>query len=154
MGFKSAKNTNNVNQSNEEYEVDGIKFPSRFAFTTIESIDRNLRFFYSPAPPNTLGPRINYSAVRDDEEEFNCILDRVEERINRIEEEVDHVEIVDELFYKFYGIIDFLYEADDFVNKEEDELSKQTPEYIKRRFIKLAGRLLLLGFRKSNVFKF
>ena len=154
MGFKSAKNTNNVNQSNGKYEVDGVIFPSRFVFTTIESLDRNLRFFYSPAPPNRLGPRINYSAVRDDEEEFNCILDRVEELISRIEEEVDNVEIVDELFYKLHGIIDFLREADDFLNKEEDDLSKRTPEYIQRRFIKISFRMLRLGFRKSNVFKF
>ena len=45
MGFKSAKNTRNVNQSNGKYEVDDIIFPSRFVFSTIESIDRNLRFF-------------------------------------------------------------------------------------------------------------
>ena len=146
MGFKSAKNTYNIKQSNGKYEVDGVIFPSRFVFTNIESLDRNLRFFYSPAPPNRLGPRINYSAVRDDEEEFNCILDRVEERINRIDKEFKIIEKYYKAFHKkFHGIIDFLYEASDFVNKQEDELSKQTPEYIKKRFINLASRLWELG---------
>ena len=150
MGIKSAKNTHNVNQSNGKYEVDDIIFPSRFVFSIIESIDRNLRFFYSPAPPNKMWSRINYSAVRDDEEEFNCFLDRVEERIDRIDEKVKIIETVDSAFYKFHGIIDFLYEAYDFVKKQEDELSKQTPEYIKRRFINLAGRLLYLGIHPSK----
>ena len=145
MGFKSAKNTRNVNQSNGKYEVDDIIFPSRFVFSIIESIDRNLRFFYSPAPPNKMWSRINYSAVRDDEEEFNCFLDRVGERINRIDEEVDFIEIEDGAFNEFHGIIDFLYEATDFENNKEDELSKQTPEYIKNRFINLANRLWKLG---------
>ena len=48
MGFKSAKNTRNVNNSNGNYEVDGLIFPSRFVFLTIASIDRNLRFLYTP----------------------------------------------------------------------------------------------------------
>ena len=146
MGFKSAKNTRNVNQSNGKYEVDDIIFPSRFVFSIIESIDRNLKFFYSPAPPNKLWPTINYSTVRDDEEEFNCILDRVEERINRFDEKVKIIETDDSAFnQKFNGIIDFLYEADDFKYDKEDELSKQTPEYIKKRFINLASRLWELG---------
>ena len=136
MGFKSAKNIRNVNQSNGKYEVDDLIFPSRFVYSTIKSIDRNLKFFYSPAPPYKFWSTINYSTVRDDEEEFNCILDRVEEQINRFNEEVEIIETYYAAFNeKFHGIVDFLNEASDFENNEEDELSKQTPEYIKKRFI-------------------
>ena len=38
MGFKS------LGESNKNYEVDGIILPTRFIFTMIESIDRNLKF--------------------------------------------------------------------------------------------------------------
>ena len=54
MEFKSASNSNNVNHSNGNYEVDGIIFPSRFVFTTIESIDRNLRFLYTPGSASNM----------------------------------------------------------------------------------------------------
>ena len=89
MGFKSAKSTRNVNQSNGRYKVEGIIFPSRFAFSIIESIDRNLRFLYSPAPPNNSRSTINYSVVRDNEEEFKYILDRVEDLIIKLAEKLD-----------------------------------------------------------------
>ena len=84
MGFKSAKNTRNVNQSNGNYEVDGIIFASRFVFTTIESIDRNLRFLYTPGSASNDWETIDHSPVRDNDEEFDDIIGRVEERIGRI----------------------------------------------------------------------
>ena len=84
MGFKSAKNTRNVNQSNGNYEVDGIIFASRFVFTTIESIDRNLRFLYTPGSASNDWETTNHSPVRDNDEKFDAILARVEERIGRI----------------------------------------------------------------------
>ena len=84
MGFKSAKNTRNVNQSNGNYEVDGIIFASRFIFTTIESIDRNLRFLYTPGSARNDWETINHSAVRDNDGEFDAFLERVEERIDRV----------------------------------------------------------------------
>ena len=94
---------------------------------------------------------INYSTVRDDEEEFDSILDRVEERIDRIKEKVEIKETDDAAFNKsFLGIIDFLYEAYDFENNKEDEFSKQTPEHIKERFIDLANRLWDLGIHPSE----
>ena len=136
----------NDNHSNGKYKVNGIIFPSRFAFSTIESIDRNLRILYSKAPPNSLWPTINYSAVRDDEEEFDSILDRVEERIDGFIEKVNVRETDDSAFNKmFIGITDFLYEAYDYENNKEDRYSKKTPEYIKERFINLANRLWKLG---------
>ena len=135
-----------VKQVNGSYKVNNIIFPSRFVFSTIESIDRNLRFLYSKAPPNSWRDRINYSAVRDNEEEFDAILDRVEERMNRINGRIKFEETDDAAFNrKFFGIMDFLYEAHDFENNKEDELSKKTPENIKKRFINLSNRLWELG---------
>ena len=84
MGFKSAKNIRNVNHSNGNYEVDDLIFPSRIVFTTIESIDRNLRFLYTPVSASTDWETINHSAVRDNDGEFDAFLKRVEERIERI----------------------------------------------------------------------
>jgi len=89
MGFKSATNTN-VNQ--DKYKVHDLIFPSRLVFTTIQSIDRNMRFLYSPAPANSLWPTINYSAARDDIDNFDAILDRVEERIDRVANCIDSSE--------------------------------------------------------------
>ena len=84
MGFTSANNTN-VNQSNGNYEVDGIIFASRFIYRTIKSIDRNLRFLYTPGFDSNDWETINDSPVRDNHEKFNAILDRVDELIDRIE---------------------------------------------------------------------
>ena len=141
MGFKS------TTQSNiRQHEVNNLIFPSRNIFSTIESINKNLDFFYSPSTNNSLWPTINYSPVRDDNEEFDSILDRVEELINRIKEKVDIRETDDAAFnQEFLGIVNFLYEASDFEYKTEDELSKQTPEYIKKRFISISHKLWELG---------
>ena len=133
-------------KSNGRHKVGNLIFPSRLVFSTIESIDRNLRILYSKAPPNSFWRTINYSAVRDDEEEFDSFLDRVEERIDRFNEKVNVRETDDSAFNKmFIGITDFLYEAYDFENNKEDRYSKKTPEYIKERFINLANRLWKLG---------
>ena len=129
-------------ESNGLYKVGNLIFPSKLVFSTIESIDRNLRILYSKAPPNSIWDRINYSAVRDDDEEFNAILDRVEERIVRFAGKVKLIETDDAAFNrKFLGIMDFLYEAHDFESNIEVKYIKQTPEYIKKRFIDLADRL-------------
>ena len=141
----------NDNHSNGKYKVNDIIFPSRFAFSTIESIDRNLRILYSKAPPNSLWPRINYSSVRDDEEEFVSFLGRVEDRINRCDEKVNVRETDDSAFNEMFpGIIDFLYEAYDFENNKEYRYSKKTPEYIKDGFIYLAKRLWQLGINPGE----
>ena len=146
MGFKSSKNTRNVNHSNEEYEVDDIIFPTKNVFKTIKSINRKLRLLYSPAPTNSLWPTINYSPVRDDDEEFNAILDRVEERIDRFNEKVEIIETGDAAFNKkFLGIVNFLYEASDFEDNTENDLSKKTAENIKKRFISIAHKFWEAG---------
>ena len=134
MGFKSAKNIRKVNQSNGSYEEDDMIFLSRFIYSTIASIDRNLRFLYSPAPPNSNRNTINYSPVRDDDEEFDAILDRVEERINRITGKVQIVETDDAAFnITFCGIMDFLNEASDLPSNSENHFEK--------RIVDLANRL-------------
>ena len=143
MGFKSAKNIRKVNQSNGSYEEDDMIFLSRFIYSTIASIDRNLRFLYSPAPPNSNRNTINYSPVRDDDEEFDAILDRVEERINRINGKVQIVETDDAAFNRtFLGIMDFLYEASDLPSNSENHFEK--------RIIDLANRLWEMGISPSE----
>ena len=143
MGFKSASKSKTVNHSNGNYKVNDLIFPSKFVFSTIESIDRNLRILYSPAPPKSLWPTINYSTVRDDEEEFDSILDRVEEQIDRINEKVKIIETDDAAFNKsFLGIIDFLYEANDLPSNSE--------KHFEKRFINLANRLWELGIHPGE----
>ena len=92
MGFKSATNTN-VNK--DKNEINNLIFSSRIEYQTIERIDRNLRFLYSLAPSNSLWPRINYSLTIDNVNNFNAILDRVEERIDRFNEKVRIIETDD-----------------------------------------------------------
>ena len=146
MGFNSAKNTHNVNLSNENYKINGLIFPSRQIFSTIESINRKLNFLYSPSPPNSLWPSINYSSVRDDNEEFEAILDRVEEWIDSFKEKFEIIETTDAAFNnEFLGIVNFLYEASDYAMKKENDLSKQTPESIKKRFNSIAFKFWKVG---------
>ena len=83
MGFKSAKNTHNVNQSNGKYEVGGITFYSKFVYENIKSIDEYLRLLYS-ADYGIISEIIKNSNVRNDEKYFDEILGGVEERIERI----------------------------------------------------------------------
>ena len=78
---------------------------------------------------------IRYSSARDDIKKIENILDRVEKRVYRLRDEVAEIkdDVPDEsaAFTKeFLGIVSFLYEADDFGNKKEDESSKKIPDYI------------------------
>ena len=69
---------------------------------------------------------------------FNTILNRVEERIDRLNERVKFVETDDSAFNEeFPGIIDFLNEA--------SELSENSEKQFEKRFIKLAQKLWDLG---------
>ena len=157
MGYKSAKKSN---VSEDKYEINNLVFPSRHVFTTIQSIDRNLRFLYSPAPSGSIWPTIKYSPTRDDDDEFDAILDRVEERINRIKEEVKIIEKDDAAFnQQFLGIIDFLYEAEDILEKREEyfqnngkylESSGNREHYFENMFIYLSKRLWDLGIGPSD----
>ena len=83
-------------------------------------------------------PTINYSLTRENVDNFNTILDRVEERIDRLNERVKFVETDDSAFNEeFPGIIDFLNEA--------SELSENSEKQFEKRFIKLAQKLWDLG---------
>ena len=146
MGYKSS-----TQSKSSQYQVNNLIFPSRKVFSTIKSINRNLRLLYSPAPPNSLWPTINYSKVRDDDEEFHAILDRVEARIDRFNEKVEIIETDDAAFNKeFLGIVNFLYEASNFEDNTEDELSKQTPQHIKKRFISIADKFWEAGVQPGE----
>ena len=146
MGFKSAKNIRNVNHSNGKYEVDGILFPSRFVFTTIESIDRNLRFLYTSGSANNNWETINHSAVRDDDGEFDAILGRVEERIGRIiaiddgtTYELLNKEKRDGAFFeKFNGIFDCIKEV-------EMDLRGEFKNNFEKRIVDIAKNLNYIG---------
>ena len=76
------KTKTNVNK----YKINDLIFPSRIVYQNIQSIDRNLRFLYSPAPACSPFRSINYFPARQTTSNFNAILDRVEERINRFKE--------------------------------------------------------------------
>ena len=119
MGFTSSNNTNNtnVNQSNDDYEVDDIIFPSKFVYKTIKKINKNLQFLYTPGSESNDYETINHSSVRDNPEEFKAILDRVDELINRITNIDDTKYFIykekrgDALFDKFGGIVDCMNEG-------------------------------------------
>ena len=83
MGFKSTKNTRNVNQSNGRYEVDDLIFYSKFVYENIKAIDKNLKLIYSIDSTSNRGYK-NHSNVRDDEKYFDEILGKVEECIEKI----------------------------------------------------------------------
>ena len=88
-------------------------------------------------------PAIKYSHARDRDENFNAILDRVEQRINRFKKRVNFIENEDGDFNQaFPGISNFLYEASDF--------STNTGNHFEKRFNKLADRLWKLGIHPSE----
>ena len=149
MGFKSA-----TQSDSKGYRFNNLIFPFKKIYLITKQINRKLELLYSPAPSGSLWPTINYSLVRDNEEEFNAILDKVEKYFDRFNEEYDEVTIVeigDAAFNnEFFGIVNFLYEASDFYCKKEDELSKKTPECIKERFISIADKLWYGGIRPGE----
>ena len=115
MGFKS------VRQNNEDlYIVNGIGYSSRHEFSTIESINRNLKII-RPG-----------SSVRDDEGEYKCFLDRVEEKIERINQ-IKVVEITGSFEEEFPFIIDFFDEA--------NNLPVSNNNHFEQRFIYLLKRM-------------
>ena len=158
MGFKSASNSNNVKHSNGNYEdedlilgikhsngnyeVDGIIFPSRFVFTTVESIDRNLRFLYTPGSASNDFDTINHSPVRDNDEEFDAILARVEERIGIITSINDTKQFLykekgGDFFGKFRGINDCIIKG--------VYLNGESKNKFKRRIINIVRSLCYIG---------
>ena len=140
MGFKSTTQSNS-----SQYQVNNLIFPSLLVYQTIKSIDRDLRILYSPAPHGSFWPTINYSPARDSVR-FDQILDRVEIYIDEFRRKVKIIETSDSAFNEeFLGIVNFLYEASDFKDNTENDLSKQTEEYIKKRFISIADKFWKAG---------
>ena len=133
MGFKTA--TQSLRRG---YRLNDLIFPSKQIYLTIKRINRKLELFYS--------------SDRDDVEEFNVILDKVEEYVDRFNEEYGEVTILetdDSAFnQEFFGIVDFLNEACDI--KEDDEISNKTPKYIKERFDSIALKLWDAGIRPGE----
>ena len=143
MGFKSAKKTSNVNQSNGKYEVDGITFYSKFVYENIKSIDQFLRLLYS-TDSDSNRETINHSNVRNDEKYFDEILGSVEERIGRIMM-IDDFHIKDlykekyafSFFQKFKGIYNCF--------KEYECLDGQYKNNFERRIIEIKIGLGYIG---------
>ena len=84
MVISSAKKTCNATQRQGNYEVDDIIFATKFVYRTIKSIDKNLRLLYTPGSEINDWDTINFSPLRNDEEEFDYVLLKIEERIGRI----------------------------------------------------------------------
>lgn len=113
-------------KTNVIYKKSNMIFPSRMVYQNIESIDRNLRFLYSPAPVCSPSQSINYSLTRESPSNFNAILDRVKERINRFKGKVKIIETEDDAFNeKFPAIVDFLYEASGLETKTKEPIEKK-----------------------------
>lgn len=122
MGFKSVSRPNNE----DLYIINGIGYSSRHEFTTIESINRNLKFITPDSP------------IREDEEEFDCFLDRVEERIGRLNQKIRVVEINGYFEEEFSFIFNFLDEA--------NSLPENNNNHFIKRFIYLSKRMKEKGF--------
>ena len=142
MGFKS------LSKSNKNYEVDGIIFPTRFVFTNIESIDRNLKFLYTPGTDESDFEPIFHSVVREDASAFSEFLDRVDERIGRIKNTDDgsinqflYKEKRDVFLEKFSGINGCLIEG--------AYTHPQTQNYFERRILDIAIRMNFIGIGPS-----
>ena len=122
MGFKSVSRPNNE----ELYTINGIGYSSRQEFNTIESINRNLKFI-TPGSP-----------TREDEGGFDCFLDRVEERIERLNQKIRVVEINGFFEEEFPFIFNFLDEA--------NSLPENNNNHFEKRFIYLSKRMKEKGF--------
>ena len=112
-----------------------------------KQINEKLKLLYSPSPSRSLWPTIRSSPARDNEKEFNSILDKVEEMLSKYDKN-PHLRIGGENFnQKFLGIVDFLYEAGDLnpiVEGEEyqkETVATQISKDIQKRFISVADKL-------------
>ena len=112
-----------------------------------KQINEKLKLLYSPSPSRSLWPTIRSSPARDNEKEFNSILDKVEELLSKYDKN-PHLRIGGGNFnQKFLGIVDFLYEAGDHNPIVEGEEYKKKTEAtqiskdIQKRFISVADKL-------------
>ena len=114
-------------------------------------ISEKLKLLYSPAPQGSLWPTIRSSPVRDNEEEFNSILDEVEELLSGYDKNPNLPLGYGNFNIKFLGIVDFLYEAGDLepfvvtiegVKYKHKAKSILISEDIKKRFLSVADKLM------------
>ena len=77
MGFKSATKTQHI--------VDNVVFPSKRDYELINQIDLQLLKLYSPNPDDELWPTKNESPARESIEQFNQILDNVQNITNNLD---------------------------------------------------------------------
>ena len=104
-----------------------------------KQINEKLKLFYSSSPSRSLWPTIRSSPARDNEKEFNSILEQVEELISKYDKN-PHLGIGGGNFnQKFPGIVDFLYEAGDLEEKKTE--ATQISKDIQKRFISVADKL-------------
>ena len=73
-----------IKNNNENYEKGGLVFPSKNVYRLFKSLDKNLRFLYTPGDESRGFETINDSEVRHDKEEYDHILTKVEDRIKII----------------------------------------------------------------------
>ena len=104
-----------------------------------KQINEKLKLIYSSSPSRSLWPTIRSSPARDNEKEFNSILEQVEELISKYDKN-PHLGIGGGNFnQKFPGIVDFLYEAGDLEEKKTE--ATQISKDIQKRFISVADKL-------------
>ena len=130
MGFRSA--------TLKGYRFNNLIFPSRQIYLIVNKINKKLELLY---------PSVRGSP------EFYDILERVEEYINRFNEDYDKIIIVetdDSAFgAEFSGIVDFFNEVFDM--RDDAEIKNITPKYIAERFISIADKLWGAGIHPGEI---
>ena len=71
-----------ISTTKSQYIVDNVVFPSKRDYELINQIDQQLLKLCSPDPDNDLGPTKNESPARESIEEFNQILNNVQNLTN------------------------------------------------------------------------
>ena len=122
-----------------DYNINMLLFPSEKIYRIITIIDQELRKLYSSYNILTLYKTVAYSEIRDNEAQFESLLNRVEKGIDKIPKKAKIEHKDDEAFrVNFYGISCFLDEAFIFFNSE-NSLD------LEEKFYNLADRLYQLN---------
>ena len=120
MGFKKA--------TQRPFIAHNMVFSSKKEYLNAKHISKELELLYSSS--------------RDNEEELNSILDKVEELIDRFDKNTK-LRVGDEDFNpNFVGIIRFLYEASYIGLEFENEITKKISDSLKKRFVSISDKLL------------
>ena len=99
MGFTSANNSN-VNQSNGNYEIGGLVFPSYDLYGVLEMINRNLSYFYTKS-----GEEYDYEPIFDsptrNSDDFEDIYDTIMYNISVFKGIYKNDDRVSDFLYKY-----------------------------------------------------